>query len=467
MATSHEPGAITRVKRTLQPARAPLQGAFFWLALFYFVYCARPEDWIPGLKYIPLAKVAALGAIVSLIVSAGATTRRIRDLPREGRYLIALVCFLVPASFLSPVWKGGALVRSLDFSKVAVAWVLTFLLVSNFQRLRQILFIQAGSVAVIAIVSIIKGHNTPRLQGVLGGIYDNSNDFAFALVISLPFCFAFLLQGRSLVRKLSWAFCSIAMVVALFLTASRSGFIDLVVAGSVCLWHFGVKGKRPALLIASFLIGLLIFVSAGGLLKDRFLATTGDVNNDVQQRALGSYEERRTLMIKSLEALEYYPLYGIGVRNFMTYSGIWKEVHNSYLQIAAEGGIPAIVLYLLFFWQGFANLRLLRNRNDLEPRVVLFVGALHSSLVGFAVGAMFSPEAYHYFPYFAVAQTSAILAIVKEKGTATVPAKPMKSRSNWQDWLSSLEHPSVDPPFPSPGVFLPRQTPSIVQPSID
>jgi len=29
---------------------------FFWLSAFYFVYCARPEDWIPGLAYIPLAK---------------------------------------------------------------------------------------------------------------------------------------------------------------------------------------------------------------------------------------------------------------------------------------------------------------------------------------------------------------------------------------------------------------------------
>lgn len=456
MANLDEPGTDTQVGRTLQHTRDPLQGAFFWLALFYFVYCARPEDWIPGLMLIPLAKITALGAIVSLFLSAGKTRRHLRDLPREGRYLIALVCLLVPSSLLSPVWRGGALFHSLDFAKVAVVWVLTFLLVTNFERLRQILFIQAGSVAVIAIVSIVKGHNTPRLEGVLGGIYDNSNDFAFALVISLPFCFAFLLQGRNLARKLVWAFCSVVMVVALFLTASRSGFIDLVVSGTVCLWHFGVKGRRPHLLIASFVIGSLIFASAGGLLKDRFLATTGDVNSEVEQRALGSYEERRMLMIRSLDAVEYYPLFGIGVRNFMTYSGIWKEVHNSYLQIAAEGGIPAIVLYLLFFWRGFANLRLLRKRNDLEPRIVLFVGALHSSLVGFAVGAMFSPEAYHYFPYFAVAQTSVVLAIVREQGFVTVPANPAKSRSSWQDWLSSLEHPSVEHRFSAPGVLPPR-----------
>ena len=46
--------------------------------------------------------------------------------------------------------------------------------------------------------------------------------------------------------------------------------------------------------------------------------------------------------------------------------------------------------------------------------MVLFSGALHASLIGFAFGALFSPEAYQFFPYFAVAYTSALLAIVKE-----------------------------------------------------
>ena len=437
----NETGRITWVARTRQSSRDPVKTAFFWLALFYFVYCARPEDWIPGLKYLPLAKVTALGAILSLALCAGTTTRRIRDLPREGCYLVALVCFLILTSVLSPVWKGGALFRSLDFAKVAVVWVLTFLLVTNFERLRRILFIQAGSVAMMALVSVIKGHNRPRLQGVVGGIYDNSNDLAFALVISLPFCFAFLLQERNLLRKLAWGVCSTVMLVALFLTASRSGFIDLVVAGSVCLWHFGVKGRRPHVLVASVIIGSLISATAGGLLERRFLAITGEVNSAVEQGALGSYNERKMLMVKSVEALTHYPLFGIGVRNFTSYSGIWKEVHNSYLQMAAEGGIPAIVLYLLFFGRGFTNLRLLQKRKDLDPKIVLFVGALHSSLVGFAVGAMFSPEAYHYFPYFAVAETSATLAFVKEKGNVIEPMNSALRRwSNWQVWLSGLEH---------------------------
>ena len=36
-------------------------------------------------------------------------------------------------------------------------------------------------------------------------------------------------------------------------------------------------------------------------------------------------------------------------RNFLTYSLIWHEVHMTYLQICVEGGIPGMILYLMFF----------------------------------------------------------------------------------------------------------------------
>ena len=44
----------------------PTRSAFFWLTGFFIVYCARPEDWIPGLKYLPLAKITAIFAIWGL-----------------------------------------------------------------------------------------------------------------------------------------------------------------------------------------------------------------------------------------------------------------------------------------------------------------------------------------------------------------------------------------------------------------
>ncbi len=405
----------------------PTKSGFFWLSAFFVVYCARPEDWIPGLKFIPLAKITAAFAMWGLFASLGRSKRTFKDVPIEGRFLLAMIVLLFVSGVFSPIWKGGAVNQTIDFAKVFVAWILTFLLITSFDRLRKIIFIQTASVAVICLISIIKGHNQPRLEGVIGGIYSNPNDLAFAIVLTLPFALAFLTTTRNKIFKMLWILGILVMLAALFLTASRAGFIDLVISGAVTMWHFGVRGKRPMLIASVALASVLLMALAGGKLYHRFAALSGD--SSTEESAYGSYEARKHLMHRALEGIEHYPVLGIGVNNFMSYSGNWHEVHMTYLQICVEGGIPALILYLLFFRRGFKNLKVLRRTPNLDQQTVLFVGALHSSLIGFAVGACFAPEAYQFFPYFAIAFTATLLQTVKERAEplAVAPIPPRRT----------------------------------------
>ena len=415
-------------RRTSFPVSDPTKSAFFWLSAFFVVYCARPEDWIPGLKYVPLAKITAILAIWGLFNSLGKTKRTMKDLPREANLLLIMIGLFYVGGFLSPVWKGGAVSRTIDFSKIYIAWVLVFLLITTFDRLRRIIFIQAFSVVAVCVVAIAKGHSMPRLEGVLGGIYSNPNDLAFAIVLSLPFALAFMVTARNPVIKALWLFGMLVMAVAIFMTASRAGFIDLVISFSVALYFFGIKGRRFYLIVATGLIALVVMGAFGGKLYDRFAALSG--NSTTDRSAYGSYEDRKYLMLRAVEAIETYPIFGIGLHNFPTYSGIWHDVHMTYLQIAAEGGIAMLILFLMFFWRGFKNLRILRRTKNLDPDIVLFVGALQSSMVGFVVGALFAPEAYQFFPYFAVAFTATLLQTVKEQQAsgAAPPPLPKKPR---------------------------------------
>jgi O-antigen ligase len=402
-----------------------LSGAFFWLSAFYVVYCIRPADFFPFLGIIPLAKITGLLALVSLLISIGKTPRKFRDVPKEGRYLFAIIVLFFVSAFLSMVWKGGAFFGALEFSKSYIVWILTFLLITTLTRLKRVIFFQSASVAAISVLAIAKGHSIPRLQGVIGGLYSNPNDLAFAIVLSLPFCLAFLLTAKGGIRKLLWSFSMLMMAAALVLTASRAGFIDLVIAGFVCLWHFGVKGKRLYLIGISALLGTVLLVVAGDRLMKRFSAMAGSTATAGEEAtAYESFEERKELMIRSLESIRDYPLLGVGMGNFAVYSGMWKDVHASYLQIAAEGGIPVLILYLMFFGRGFANLKMLRNKKNLDSETRLFLGALTSSLVGFVVGACFAPEAFSFFPYFTVCYTSVFVAMHNEQAAAAavVPA---------------------------------------------
>lgn len=413
---------IAAIQKPEQRSRLKSAGAaFFWLSGFYLVYCARPEDWIPSLSILPLAKITGILAFLTFLFASRKSNRRFQDLPAESYLLLAMIGVLVISAFHSPVWRGGAVSHTLDFAKVYIAWVLTFLLVTDLAKFRRIIFIQVGSVALISIVSIIKGRATGRLDGVLGGIYSNPNDLAFAIVLSLPFCLMFLLISPGKFRKILWAVAIVVSSLALFRTASRGGFITLVVTSTVCLWHFGVKGKRFFLLVSSALTIFILLLVAGNSLRSRFIVMWNeDPENHEQRVAYASYEERRFLMERAIQGIMEYPVLGIGAQNFEEYSTQWREVHMTYFQIAVEGGIPSLILYMLFFGRGFLNLRKLRKRKDAAPELKLFAGALHSSLIGFVVGALFSPEAYQFFPYFAVAYTSVLLAYMREQDRAMI-----------------------------------------------
>ena len=422
------PGEVFVRRKTL-PAADPTRIAYFWLSAFFVVYCARPQDWVPGLTYVPLAKITAILAMWGLFTSLGKTKRTFKDLPKEARLLLIMIVLFYVGGFFSPVWRGGAVSRTIDYSKIYIAWVLVFLLITTFDRLRRIIFIQVFSVVVICAVALVKGHSTPRLDGVLGGIYSNPNDLAFAIVLSLPFALAFMVTARNTAIKVGWFLGMMVMAVAIFMTASRAGFIDLVISFSVALYYFAIKGKRLYLIVATALIGVVVMISAGGKLYDRFTALSG--NSTTDQSAYGSYEDRKYLMVRAIEAIETYPIFGIGLRNFPTWSLIWHDVHMTYLQVAAEGGIAVLVIYVMFFWRGFKNLKLLRQTKNLDPDIVLFIGALQSSLVGFVVGACFAPEGYQYFPYFAVAFTATLLQTVREqqqKGLGSATPPPPKPR---------------------------------------
>jgi O-antigen ligase len=132
------------------------------------------------------------------------------------------------------------------------------------------------------------------------------------------------------------------------------------------------------------------------------------------------------LMERAVDGIVHYPLFGLGANNFLTYSLIWHEVHMTYLQMGVEGGIPALIVYLMFIRCGFKNLKVMRKATDLDEHTVLFVGALHSSLIGFVVGACFAPEAYQFFSYFAVAFTATLLQTLKERETGPSPITPPK-----------------------------------------
>jgi putative inorganic carbon (HCO3(-)) transporter len=400
----------------------PLLGAYVSLLLFMIIYCARPEDWIRGLSSVPLAKIAGIIALLALIFSLGHIRRRP---PREVLFLALLIGQLFLAAAMSSVWRGGAVRTTLDFAKILIIVMVMSVVVSTSKRLRRLIFIQAASVAVIAGVTVWKGRLlSGRLEGILNGNYGNPNDLALAIVISLPLCLALLFLARNNAWKAAWALAMLVMTYAVFLTGSRGGFLALIVTAAFCLWDYAARSHRPYLLILAALAGLILWQFSSGMLGSRLKGTFSSKEDVASSYA--SAQARKQLLWRSIEVTAENPLFGVGAGNFEVMSGFWRVSHNSFTQMSSEGGVPALVFYLLILWCGFKNAgattRAARGRRDLT----LFARALRASLAGYVVGAIFASTAYQFFPYFLVAYTTGLLWIAK-KSAAQVRVREQAS----------------------------------------
>jgi O-antigen ligase len=411
-----------------QTPRATL--AYRALVLFSVIYFFRPEDFIPGLSYVPLGKIAGGIALAALIFGVKRTQRG--KIPLEGKILLVLLVHLIltiPTAF----WRGGAFDTVINkFSKGVIIALLISLVVTSMRALKRLLYIQASAVAIITIASLLVHHTEDgRLMGIQKGILENPNDLAINIAINFPLCMAFLFASKGGMRKVLWSFALICLLLGVIATYSRSGMIAMMITAMVCLWEFGVKGRRFMLLGVTLILGVL---ALGGLVaspkyRGRMAslferpAPGSYAEGSMEAHGEGSLEQRTELLKESTSLMLHHPIFGVGPGNFPAVTEEWRVVHNTYTEFGAEAGIPALVLFLALL---FVSMRRIKRLYKLpayksDPEIRIWTSALWAALAGYAAGAMFASTEYNLFPYFLVGYICALYQIAAkppEGGTA-------------------------------------------------
>jgi hypothetical protein len=376
------------------------------------LYYSRPEDVIPGLSHIPMAKIAGGVALLALIF--GVRGRKVvKKWPLELKLLFVMLAHLI-LTIPFAYWRGGAFQTVFNkFAKGVIVAVLVTLLVSAMGELKKLLWVQAASLAFMTLASVIVNHRM-RMGGVLGGIFENPNDLAINIALNWPLCFGFFLLAEKGWKKALWAGGMFIMVVGVVLTYSRSGFIAILLSGFVCLYEFGLKGRRIHLLVLAGVAALFVIMVAplfGLYPKIWFARMESTVMGNIQySRDLGSREARTELMELSLKEMLAHPIVGVGPGNFGSYSGTWRVAHNSYTELGAEAGIPALILFLLILGKSVLNLKRVEKSEAYKTNkeIQVFTGALLASFAAYLLGAMFADTQYELFPYFMVSYTTAL-----------------------------------------------------------
>jgi O-antigen ligase len=411
-------GTVPAVPTAEGKKRQKAKGAYLALLLLSALYFSRPEDVIPGLHVIPLAKIAGGIALVALILSL-MSGRNKQKLAPEVKYLLGFFvwyCITIPFAY----WRGGAFTTVMTrLSKVVITAFLVAFLVRELWQLRRLIWVQAGAVAAMTLLSVGLHHtHGGRLTGVLGGVFENPNDLAINIALNWPLCIAFFFLAKGF-KKALWAGAILIMLLGVELTYSRSGFLAIALAAVLVLWEFAIHGRRFYLIFLAGFLGVAVLVVSPGHYAERVASIVTGQQEDSMDR--GSREARKELLVKSISTAVHHPVFGIGAGNFEVTSGNWHVAHNTYTEIAAEGGFPALILFVLVIYRTFFNLRQVRKshayKQDSEVRIL--TGGLWVSVVAYLVSAFFASTEYSMYPYFLVAYTTALYQITRAQSRMT------------------------------------------------
>lgn len=405
-------GLVTETGPALPLQRRPL--IFGALVVFFALYYYRPEDFIPLLTYIPMAKIAGIIAFVALLGAMMGGNVKVPTAVKILWLLLIQMTICIPFA----LWPGGAFHTVFDkYAKGVVVAMVISMAVVNTRELRKLLWIQVSAVTLVTFLSIVLLHydKDGRLSGVQESILSNPNDLAINIAISFPLGMAFMLHSRS-IKKGIWAVGLAVMAVGVVLTASRSGLLALIISIIVCVWEYGIKGKRRHLVVISILAllsGMAIALSSSHYRARVESIFMGNIEGSGDQ---GSLEARKNLLKKSIMTALTHPLVGVGPGCFPIVDDSWKVAHNAYTELAAEAGIPALVLFLLALGAAFRNIAQVRKsveyRDNAEFR--LFTQALWAGLAAYLTGSFFASTEYNLYPYFVVGYTCVMVRITSQ-----------------------------------------------------
>jgi O-antigen ligase len=387
--------------------------AFSFVCLFIFsiVLYFRPYELIPGLS--GLKSMAFYTGIVTLVVyfaSQLAIEGNLTARPRE----VNMVLLLGIAGLLSiplAIDPSEAWATFLDF---VIKTILIFIVLANVLRTElrmKMLFWLVLIVSIYLSVSLIHDYragifkiglaetNTQRVAGAIKGLFDNSNDLALHLVTIMPIAFVLGLVKKNLLRRLVYWGIAFLMLAAVIITFSRGGFLALIVMTVVMARKFGRRNKAATM--ATLVLGLVFFVAVAPGAYGGRLATIFDSASDVT----GSSSQRTIVLKRSIWVALRYPLFGVGLGNFHHKSEHELGTHNAYTQVAAEVGIPAMILYIIFLVHPIRKLRMIERemfeRNETSRFYYLSIG-LQASLIGYMVASFFAAVAFQWYVYYLV-----------------------------------------------------------------
>jgi O-antigen ligase len=413
--------------------------AFWALVAFTAILLLSPQAWVPVLKAIRIAFLAAGLAFVAHVTERTIRRQSITPLSPEIGIALTLVAWAVITLPMS-VWPGGSVRVLTDHYLKAVAffWLLGTIITST-DRLRTLawtLVLCSVPLALTGVANYLSGdvlttgvRGFYRIEGYMGGsgLTGNPNDLALMLNLIVPIAGVLVFISRGPARLVAIGALLLA-IAAVVLTFSRAGFITLA-ASFVMFLAVLVRRKSAGLAIGLLLVAICVppFLPAGYI--DRLSTIT-----NIEADATGSAQGRWRDLQAAAEVVAKNPVIGVGIGQDILAMNAqrgddWTQVHNAYLQYGVDLGVPGLLLFAWLHFLCYRTARAVEKRSARDPahrHLTLLAAGIQVSLAAFFVAAMFHPIAYQFY-FFSIGGLAVALRNIWHAESGTLP--PARSAS--------------------------------------
>jgi O-antigen ligase len=424
MDATASPRTGPRVRR--RPLRSPVP--FYGIMLFTFVLFAAPQNLVPPLQELMLAKLTVGVAMAAYLVNRFGTGRLTVFTPPVRWALVfgAVAVFSIPLGF----WPGGSVNVFLDLlGKSLIVFLLLANVIDTPRRAKLLIGSMIGWGALVGAYVVwqfgagMVGPYGERIAGYDSPLAANPNDLALTLNILLGLALGLLPTLRRRRPRLLLLGAITLLVGGVIVTFSRGGFLTLAVLGIV--WTVRALRRQGILALVPLVTACMLMLLAAPPGYLTRLSTILDTETD----PTGSAQERWVLMVAAVTQMTERPLLGYGIGNSLHINvarGLpSNEPHNAYLKVGAEMGLGGLLTYLVFLGSVLAAVRGVRRRLARDPRrreLAHLAWGVQLALVAFAIGALFSPVPYHFYLFYPAGLAVAL-------ATMAAPPAPAAARA--------------------------------------